>query len=155
MPQVLYTIEEYITEHRKKDSIWMVFNTRYNELHALHQKPEEDESGIFRFYDEAYTDNQARQAFLDYMQKNFPQTKLVEVFDLVGIEWLQWPYLGSIAIDADIGSDVYNALCEKYGDAYGDPKDTNQALWVMEYKDAKKWHEKRCEAIDEEFGDDE
>ena len=153
MPQVLYTIEEYIVKYRKKDSIWMVFNTRYNEIHGLHQKISDEEG--FSFYDRQFTDETARETFLEYMKTEFPQTPLLEIFDLVGIEWLQWPYLGSIAIDTDIGSEVYNALCEKYGDAYKDPISTNQALWVMEYKDAKAIHEKRCKAIDEEFGDDE
>jgi len=149
MPQLLYTIEEYITEHRKKDSIWMVFNTRYNEIHALKMEPQKDESGLLaRFYDEQFTDNQARQEFLDFMQVNFPETKLVKVFDLVSPDWIQWPYLGSMAIDADIGSDVYKALCEKYGDAYGDPKEINHVLWVMPYDDAKACHEKRSEAFD-------
>ena len=84
------------------------------------------------------------------MQETFPDVTLTNVFDLVGIGWLQWPYLGSIAIDTDIGSDVYKALCEKYGDAYEDPRALNQALWVMEYKDAKKHHEKRCQFLDDE-----
>lgn len=154
MPQLLLTIEEYIADHRKKDSIWMVFNTRYNDIHALKKRPENDESGLFRFYDEQFTDNHARQEFLDFMQINFPLTKLVNVFDLVGNEWLQWPYLGSIAIDADIGSDVYKALCAKYGDAYEDPISTKQALWVMEYEDAKAIHQKRTDAINSEFGED-
>lgn len=155
MAQLLYTIEEYIAEHRKKDSVWMVFNTRYNELHALHIKPEEDEFGICHFYDETFTDNEARQLFLDYMKEQFPQVPLVKVFDMVGLGWIEWPYLGSIAIDADIGSDVYNALCEKYGDAYEDPISTNQVLWVMKYKDALSLHEKRLKALDDELGDDE
>ena len=43
MPQILSTIEQYITEEREKDSIWMVFNTRYNEIHALHQPLKDDE----------------------------------------------------------------------------------------------------------------
>lgn len=155
MAQLLYTIEEYIAEHRKKDSVWMVFNTRYNELHALHIKPEEDEFGICPSYDKTFTDNEARQVFLDFMKEQFPQVPLVKVFDLVGLGWIEWPYLGSIAIDADIGSDVYKALCEKYGDAYEDPISTNQVLWVMKYKDALSLHEKRSKALDDEFGDDE
>jgi hypothetical protein len=145
MPQLIYTIEEYITEERQKDSIWMVFNTRYNEIHALKKKLEENEAGLFRLYDEQFTNYKARQEFLDFMQENFPETILVEVFDLVSRDWLHWPYLGSIAIDADIGSDVYKALCEKYGDAYGEPKDINHVLWVMPYDEAKVCHERRCE----------
>ena len=154
MPQLLFTIVEYIAEHRKKDSIWIVFNTRYNQIHALKQYPKEDESDAFRLYDKKFTDDNARQEFLEYMKANFSHIALIEVFDLVGTEWLQWPYLGSIAIDADIGSEVYNALCEKYGDAYEDPKAVNQVLWVMEYKDAKAIHEKRCQVIDDEFSED-
>jgi len=148
MAKLLYTIEEYITKHRKKDSIWMVFNTRYNEIHALQMMPKVDESVWSLFYDKQFTDNQARQEFLDFMQENFPQTKLIEVFDLVGVDYIEWPYLGSIAIDADIGSDVYKALCEKYGDAYEDPKDINRVLWVMRYDDAKECYEKRIETFD-------
>lgn len=151
MPQILYTVEEYIAEHRKKDSIWIVFNTRYNEIHALHQKLDDDN---MVFYDEQYTDSVAREAFLAYMKEHFPDTTLVNVFDLVSPDWLGWPYLGSIAIDADIGSDVYNALCAKYGDAYEDPNDTNQALWVMEYQDAIVCHKRRCDSMDAEFGED-
>ena len=153
MPQILYTIEEYITEHRKKDSVWMVFNTRYNEIHALHHIPDGNEDP-FGYYDKRFTDEKARASFLAFMKENYPATSLVEVYDLVGLGWLQWPYLGSIAIDTDIGSEVYKALCEKYGDAYEDPRATNQALWVMEYNDAKKIHEKRCNVLDEECGDD-
>ena len=155
MPQLLYTVEEYIAEHRQKESIWMVFNTRYNEIHALKKLPsEEEEGGFCRFYDEQYTDNEAREAFLEFMKTHFPNTQLFDVFDLVSANWLQWPYLGSIAIDADVGSDVYKALCEKYGDAYEDPRDLNQALWVMQYEDAKAMHQERTESIEAECGED-
>ena len=152
MPKLLYTIEEYIAEHRKKDSIWMVFNTRYNEIYALKKFPQDDI--IDGFYDKKYTDYKARQKFLDFMQENLANISLIEVFDLVENTYLQWPYLGSIAIDADIGSEVYNALCEKYGDAYEDPKDTNQTLWVMAYDDACKIHQRRLDTMDDEFGEE-
>jgi len=154
MPQALHTIEEYIAVHRKKDSIWMVFNTRYNEIHALHQKP--DDEDLMGFYDEHFTDEKARANFLVYMKEHFPEIELIEVFDLVGTGWLQWPYLGSIAINTDIDSNVYKALCEKYGDAYEDPRETNQALWVMPYETAKICHQKRCKyynEFDDELGD--
>lgn len=149
MSQALYTIEEYIAEHRKKDSIWIVFNTRYNEIHALKKH-----ANVGECYDEIFTDKTARKEFLNLMETNFPTVTLIEIFDLVGATWLQWPYLGSIAIDTDIGSDVYKVLSEKYGDAYEDPKSINQVLWVMEYKDAKAIHDKRCENINEKFDKD-
>lgn len=154
MPQVLYTIEEYIVKYRKKDSIWMVFNTRYNEIHGLHHTIDDEDT--YGYYDKYFTDETARASFLTFMKENYPDVSLVEVFDLVGRGWLQWPYLGSIAIDTDIGSDVYKALCEKYGDAYADPKDTHQALWVMRYEDAKVFHnerEKYIDSFDDELGD--
>jgi hypothetical protein len=154
MPQMLYTIEEYIAKHRKKESVWMVFNSRYNEIHALHQSIDEEDA--FGYYDKRFTDETARENFLEYMKSTFPETSLVEVFDLVGRGWLQWPYLGSIAIDTDIGSNVYKALCEKYGNAYEDPKQTNQALWVMRYEDAVVFHserEKYIDSFDNELGD--
>jgi len=152
MPQILYTVEEYIATKRQKTSIWIVFNTVYNDIHAFKKKLEDD---YFEMYlKESYTDQEARQEFLDFMKENFPNTQLVEVFDLVGTEWLQWPYLGSIAIDTDIGSDAYNALSEKYGNPYEDGIDNNKVLWVMEYEDAKSMHDDRVESINKEFGDE-
>ena len=38
MPQILYTIDEYIATIRKKTSIWIVFNTVYNDIHAFGKK---------------------------------------------------------------------------------------------------------------------
>lgn len=142
----LYTIDEYIADHRKKDTIWMVFNTRYNEIHLFDQYPTNEDD--LRPYVKELTDEVARQEFLDFMQMNFPLTKLVNVFDLVSKTWIEWPYLGSIAIDADIGSDVYKALCAKYGDAYEDPISTNQALWVMGYEEAREIHQEKIEWIE-------
>lgn len=152
MPQILYTIEEYIATKRQKTSIWIVFNTAYNDVHAFKKKTEDDYSEMY--LQESNTDQEAREEFLDFMKKYFPNTQLVEVFDLVGKKWLQWPYLGSIAIDTDIGSDVYNALSEKYGNPYEDGTANNKVLWVMEYEDAKSIHDDRAESINEEFGDE-
>lgn len=152
MPQILYTIEEYIATKRQKTSIWIVFNTVYNDIHAFKKKLEGD---YFEMYlKESYTDQESRQEFLDFMKENFPNTQLFEVFDLVSTEWLQWPYLGSIAIDTDIGSDVYTALSEKYGNPYEDCTANNKVLWVMEYEDAKSMHDDRVEGINQEFGDE-
>lgn len=150
MPKLLYTIEEYIAVHRKKETLWIVFNTRYNEIHALKQLPDDD----FSWNDEKCTDNNARQSFIAYMEENFPQVELVEVFDMVSLSYLQWPYLGSIAINADIGTEVYKALCEKYDNPDGNPKNINAVLWTMTYEVAKKHHEGRKEVLDAEFGED-
>lgn len=87
-----------ILKHLKKDTIWIVFNTIYNDVHAL-SKSYDDMSG---YLNEDYTDKEARAEFLTFMQTHFPEVKLVEVFDLVHSGWFQWPYLGSIAIDTNI-----------------------------------------------------
>ncbi len=70
------------------------------------------------------------------MQTNFPDTKIVMVFDLVKIGFIQYPYLGSLMIDTPQNSEVYNALIEKYGDPYSNDKRVNEALWIMDYEKA-------------------
>ena len=78
------------------------------------------------------------------MQTNFPDTKIVMVFDLV--QCMQYPYLGSLMIDTPQYSEVYNALIEKYGDPYSNDKRVNEALWIMDYKEAVKLHEENTKA---------
>ncbi len=78
------------------------------------------------------------------MQTNFPDTKIVMVFDLV--QCMQYPYLGSLMIDTPQYSEVYNALIEKYGDPYSNDKRVNEALWIMDYKEAVKLHEVNTKA---------
>lgn len=152
MAQALYTIDEYIATVRKKPTIWIVFNTIYNNVHAFKKRDEEE---LFEKYlKEEFTDKVAQKEFLDFMKTNFPDTEILQVFDLVSDSYLIYPYLGSYAINTDIGSDVYNALSEKYGDPYKDTTVNNKVLWVMEYKDATIFHEDRKKAIDEEFGED-
>ena len=79
------------------------------------------------------------------MQTNFPDVKLVEVFDLVNAGYLEYPYLGSIAIDCDEDSEVYKALCEKYGNPYDDAKVNNAVFWVISYDEAKKFYDEKVE----------
>ncbi len=50
-------------------------------------------------YSDIHTDTNARKEFLEFMQTNFPDTKIVMVFDLVKIGFIQYPYLGSLMID--------------------------------------------------------
>lgn len=150
MPQILYTIDEYISEHRKKETIWIVFNTLYNDVHAFN-KSYDDMTG---YLNKDYTDEGARAEFLTFMQTHFPEVKLVEVFDLVHSGWLQWPYLGSVAIDTDRGSAAYNALSEKYGNPFEEATVNNHVLWVMEFEEAQKFHEERSKLFDDEFGED-
>lgn len=153
MAQALYTIDEYIATVRKKPTIWIVFNTIYNNVHAFKKRDEEEL--LEKYLKEEFTDKVAQKEFLDFMKTNFPDTEILQVFDLVSDSYLIYPYLGSYAINTDIGSDVYNALSEKYGDPYKDATVNNKVLWVMEYEDAIMFHKNRIKAINEEFGEDE
>jgi hypothetical protein len=84
-------------------------------------------------YSDIHTDTNARKEFLEFMQTNFPDTKIVMVFDLVKIGFIQYPYLGSLMIDTPQNSEVYNALIKKYGNPYSKEKENNKALWIMDY----------------------
>ena len=84
-------------------------------------------------YSDIHTDTNARKEFLEFMQTNFPDTKIVMVFDLVKIGFIQYPYLGSLMIDTPQNSEVYNALIKKYGNPYSKEKENNKALLIMDY----------------------
>lgn len=68
------------------------------------------------------------------MKTHYPEVRLVEVFDLVGLGYMTWPYLGSIAIDMQLGDAVYGALSERYGDPEQYHKVNNVVLWTMLHK---------------------
>jgi len=147
MPKATYIIEEYIATIRKKNTIDMVFNRNYNDILAF--GVEMTDGVKDKFLKESETDWQARDEFLGYMQTNFPDTKLIEVGDNVPLTYLVCPYLGSIALDTNEGSEVYQALCKTYEDARGNAKSNNAVLWLMEYETAVQLWEKRNQSWDE------
>lgn len=135
------TVEEFIACERKKDTLWIVFHTVYNDIHALEVEPTEDM--VKNYLNPDMVDNAARNEFLDYMKTNFSDVKLVKVRDLISHKFTDFPYLGSIAIDCDIDSSVAKALFEKYGSPYEEP-DTNKAvLWTLGPSDAMERYRER------------
>ena len=149
MPQILKTIEDYVVNDRKRDTYFMVFNTVYNDIHAFNKEPE---NGIFTGYlNKEFTDNKVRDEFLQFMQKEFPNTKLIEVFDLVDSSYMTYPYLGTIAIDCEENDEVYNALCKKYEDEDGKPKSNKAVFWALSYELALKGYKERKEFWDAEL----
>ena len=88
------------------------------------------------------------------MQTNFPDVKLIEVFDLVSVGYIEYPYLGSIAIDCNEDSEVFKVLSEKYGNPYDDAKVNNAVFWVIPYEEAKKFYDEKVEFLDAEFGEE-
>jgi hypothetical protein len=150
MPQLLPTIEEFIATDIQRQGYWIVFNTSYNDVHALKKKPDVDEeTGDRRYLVKEDTDQTAIDDFLDYMKTNFPKIRLVNVFDLVSLSVQIWPYLGSIAIDMQPGDAVYAALSEKYNDPEKDPVVNNAVLWTMMLENATAIHEKRSLMADD------
>lgn len=148
MAQILQTIVEYVANVRQKTTIWIVFNTVYNDVHGFKNKLKSNTiSNIY--LNKQYTDYDSRNDFLNFMRINFPSTKLVEVFDLVDVGYIQWPYLGSIAIDTDINSNCYNMLCKRYGDPYDNPISNKALLWVVDYKDALDLYNERKNILDD------
>ena len=151
MPKLLYTIDEYTATVRKRDTYWLVFNTVYNDIHAFKKVQTVNEDGTTSYLREKFTDENARKEFLEFMQINYPNTKLIEVFDLVSSSYLIYPYLGSIAIECEKDDEVFTALSEKYGNPYDDAIKNNAVFWVLDYKNALKFHNERTEVIENEF----
>lgn len=153
MPQILKTIEEYVVNDRKRDTFFMVFNTVYNDIHAFNKEPEINSlDGIFTSYlNKEFTDNKARDEFLQFMQKEFPNTKLIEVLDSVSSGYLTYPYLGTIAVDCEENDEVFNSICKKYEDSEGMALSNNAVFWVITYDMALKSYKKRKEAWESEL----
>ena len=151
MPKLLYTIDEYTATVRKRDTYWLVFNTVYNDIHAFKKTQIASEDETTSYLREEFTDEDARKEFLEFMQINFPSTKLIEVFDLVSSSYLIYPYLGSIAIECEKDDVVFTALSEKYGNPYDDAIRNNAVFWVLDYENALKFHNERTEVIENEF----
>lgn len=153
MPLALYTIDEYVAKERKRDTYWLVFNTVYNDIHAFKKNPTTNEDGSINYLKKEFTDYKVREEFLEFMKINFPQTKILDVFDLVSASYLIYPYLGSIAIDCEKDDEVFTALSEKYGNPYEDGISNNAVFWVLDYENALEFYNERKEVLKGEFGD--
>lgn len=148
MAKILYTIDEYTATVRKRDTYWLVFNTVYNDIHAFKKTSNENKDN---YLEKEFTDYKAREEFLEFMKANFPQTKILDVFDLVSSSYLIYPYLGSIAIDCEKDDEVFIALSKKYGNPYDDAISNNAVFWVLDYDNALKFHNERTEITEKEF----
>lgn len=140
MPQVLDTIEGYITKVRKKDTIFIGFSPTYAKVFM--DLPMEDES-TFGWLDKENVNWEKREEFKQFMAKNMPDIKLTDVFDNVPLGYIVWPFLGTIAIDVEINSAEYDAINSRYEDKHGTPYSLDSVVYIMKYDDAVKAYEKR------------
>jgi hypothetical protein len=131
MNQAAKNIEEYVASERRKHTLWISFNSEYNDSHTFKKQLNIDPK-LNQLSIDA-TDKLSKAEFENFMQTNYPETKIVPVFDVMSELFYLRPFLGSYAIDTDIGSDVYNALIKKYEDEYCEAISNKAVLWIMEY----------------------
>src|SRR5574344_711355 len=154
MPRLLKTLSQYVVERRKNEAYFMVFNTVYNDIYAYKKEQSSEENikeGIFGYLKKKYVNHAARNQFLKFMKDNFPNVKLVEVFDMVSPGYLVYPYLGTIAIDCEENDEVYNAICKKYEDELGNPLSKDAVFWSVSYEIALKHYNEVKQMWDDEL----
>lgn len=149
MPRILQTIEEYIALNRKKDTIFINFSWAYNKVRF--NIPFEQEDDSFFWLDKKNVNQEKRSEFIQYMETNFPDIKLTDVFDNVPLGYELWPFLGTIALDIDPESSEAKEISKRYEDDDGNPLTMDAVIYFMSFDVAKAIHEKREALIDAEF----
>jgi hypothetical protein len=147
MPQVLDTIEGYIVNIRKKDTIFIGFSPIYAKVFM--DIPIEDESQ-FGWLSKENVNWDKREEFQQFMAENMPEIKLTDVYDNVPVSYVQWQFLGTIAIDVEIDSPECHAINNRYEDENGEPYSLDAVVYGMRYEDALKAYEKRKALEDDE-----
>lgn len=150
MSQILQTIEGYIAQTRKKDTIFISFNEEYAKAFMGIREPSEEE-GFMSWLDKDKTNWAKREEFKQFIVETMPKIKLTDVYDNVPIGYIEWPFLGTIAIDTEIDSPEYNAINSRYEDETGNPISLDAVVWIMTYEQAKKLHAKKEAFLEGEF----
>jgi hypothetical protein len=152
MPQLLKAIEQFIAEDRQKDTIYIGFNPDYAKVFMgiAHLSDYDDP---FMWLDKEKTNWDKREEFKQFMAAELPHIALSDVYDYVPPGYLQWPFLGTIAIDVEVDSPEYHIINNRYEDADGEPKALDAVVFIMSYEDAVQRWKKREELEDLEYGD--
>lgn len=140
MAQVLDTIEGYITNVRKRDTIFIGFSPTYAKVFM--DLPIEDES-TFGWLSKENVNWEKREEFKQFMVKTMPEIKLTDVYDNVPVGYMEWPFLGTIAIDVEIDTPEYDIINSRYEDENGEPYFLDAVVYIMKYEDALKAYAKR------------
>lgn len=144
MSQALKTIEQYIAQDRKKDTIFIGFNAEYAKVFLGMKSPTEDEH-FMSWLDRDKSNWEKRDEFKQFMAKELPHVHYCDVYDYVPPSYLQWPYLGTIALDIEAGSEEELLLNRIYEDETGEPVSLDAVVYSMSYENAKRRFEKREE----------
>lgn len=141
MGRILPTIQEYVVKTRKKDSVFIGFNSVDAKRNL--DLPIDNESEI-RWYDDQNVNWDKREEFKLFMSTNMPNVILTEVFDTIAF---QTPYLGTIAMDIDIGSPEELAINSRYESETGKPLDLDAVVYIMPYELAKKEYKEQKKLV--------
>jgi len=139
MGKIINTIVNHIVNVRKKDTCFIEFNSTHAKI-AL-GLPMEDKK--IRWFEEQYINWEKREEFLRFMAENLPHVELNDVYDNLPIGYMEYPYLGTIAIDVDIDSPDYHIINNRYEDEAGQPFDLDAIIWITPYEQALESYEKR------------
>ena len=149
MGVILQTIDEYAAKSVREKTYWIVFNKRYNDVHAFKKKLNEEDS--FLYLNRKSVDYEMQKEFLAFMKEELPHIEITQVFDLVSVGYIEYPYLGSYAIDVEETTMEYEKIIQKYEEKDGTPKSNNAVIYEIEREKAQQIFEKRKAFFDEEF----
>lgn len=135
MAQLLKTIEEYIAKERNASTLFINFSHTYNK--ARMGIPFQNDDDLFFWLNKENVNWQKREEFQSYMAKNFPHIALTDVFDSVPPMYEVWSFLGTIALDVEVDSSEYNAICSAYENADGSPQSLDAVLYIMTPEEAQ------------------
>ena len=131
MGKILMTINEYISEIRKKDTIYIEFNSIHAKINL--GLPLEDKRNN-RWFDKQYINWDKRAEFIQYMEREMPSVKLIDVLDNVPAGYIDWPYLGTIVIDVDLDSQEFKTIDKYYEGEDGQPVSLDAVVYIKIYK---------------------
>ena len=135
MSQLLTTIEEHIVHCRKQTTLFINFSPTYNKTRlGIHFDRDDDP---FFWLKQENVNWKKREEFQAYMAKTYPQITLTDVYDSVPPEYEVWSFLGTIALDLEVGSPEYNAICSAYENPDGSPKALDAVFYIMTLEEAQ------------------
>ncbi|MDD5084381.1 MAG: hypothetical protein PHT88_05650 [Candidatus Moranbacteria bacterium] len=143
MPKVLDTIKSHIVKIRKKDTIFIGFNPIYAKVSMGIPLLGDDKTN--EWLDSEKTNWDKREEFKRFMIETMPNITLTDVYDDVPIGYIEWPFLGTIAIDVDIDSPEYNIINDRYEASSGEPYSLDAVVYIMTYEEALSAYEKQKE----------
>jgi hypothetical protein len=135
MARLLKTIEEYIAQDRKQTTLFINFSHTYNKTRL--GIPFENDDDPFFWLSKDNVNWEKREMFQAYMAKNYPNISLTDVFDFVPPSYEVWSFLGTIALDVEVGSPAYTEICNAYENPDGSPKSLDAVMYFITAEEAE------------------